>query len=68
MLTAESPNQLYFGDCLDVMREELPSNSIDLIYLDPPSTPSASTTSSLMRKRELPKRLPLTTLGNGMRP
>lgn len=36
MLTADSPNSLFFGDCLDVMREELPSNSIDLVYLDPP--------------------------------
>ncbi len=29
-------NRLYFGDCLDVMRENLPSESVDLIYLDPP--------------------------------
>ncbi len=29
-------NRLYFGDCLDVMQEYLPDNSIDLIYLDPP--------------------------------
>ena len=29
-------NRLYFGDCLDVMRESLPSESVDLIYLDPP--------------------------------
>ena len=36
MLTAESPNQLYFGDCLDVMRENIPEASIKLIYLDPP--------------------------------
>ena len=28
--------RLYFGDCLDVMREDIPDNSIDLIYLDPP--------------------------------
>ena len=31
-----SPNRLYFGDCLDVMREDIPSESVDLIYLDPP--------------------------------
>ena len=30
------PNQLYFGDCLDVMREDIPSESVDLVYLDPP--------------------------------
>ena len=30
------PNRLYFGDCLDVMREDISSESVDLIYLDPP--------------------------------
>ena len=30
------PNRLYFGDCLDVMREDIPDESVDLIYLDPP--------------------------------
>jgi DNA methylase len=30
-----NPNRLYFGDCLHVMRA-LPSESIDLIYIDPP--------------------------------
>ena len=29
-------NRLYFGDCLDVMREDIPNESVDLIYLDPP--------------------------------
>ena len=29
-------NSLYFGDCLDVMREHIPAESVDLIYLDPP--------------------------------
>ena len=29
-------NRLYFGDCLEVMRENIPSESVDLIYLDPP--------------------------------
>ena len=29
-------NRLYFGDCLDVMQEDIPSESVDLIYLDPP--------------------------------
>ena len=30
------PNRLYFGDCLEVMRENLSGESVDLIYLDPP--------------------------------
>ena len=30
------PNRLYFGDCLEVMREDVSSESVDLIYLDPP--------------------------------
>jgi site-specific DNA-methyltransferase (adenine-specific) len=29
-------NTLYFGDNLDVLREHIPSESVDLIYLDPP--------------------------------
>ena len=29
-------NRLYFGDCLDVMREDIPDESVDLVYLDPP--------------------------------
>ena len=31
-----SSNRLYFGDCLDVMQEDIPAESVDLIYLDPP--------------------------------
>ena len=29
-------NKLYYGDNLDVMREHIPSKSVDLVYLDPP--------------------------------
>jgi len=29
-------NQLFYGDNLTIMRERIPSNSVDLIYLDPP--------------------------------
>lgn len=29
-------NQLYFGDNLDVLRNKIPDESVDLIYLDPP--------------------------------
>ena len=35
-MAVETPNRLYFGDCLDVMREDFPDDSVDLIYLDPP--------------------------------
>ena len=30
------PNTLYFGDNLDILREHIGDESIDLIYLDPP--------------------------------
>ena len=30
------PNRLYFGDCLDVIREYIKDESVDLVYLDPP--------------------------------
>ena len=29
-------NYLYYGDNLDILREYIPEESIDLIYLDPP--------------------------------
>ena len=29
-------NRLYFGDCLDVMRDDILTESVDLTYLDPP--------------------------------
>ncbi len=29
-------NKLYYGDNLDVIREQIGSNSVDLVYLDPP--------------------------------
>ena len=32
----DTPNRLYFGDCLEVMREDVPTETVDLIYLDPP--------------------------------
>ena len=31
-----TPNRLYFGDCLEVMREDIADGIVDLIYLDPP--------------------------------
>ena len=29
------PNNLYFGDNLEILRKEIRSETIDLIYLDP---------------------------------
>ena len=29
-------NKLWYGDCLTVMRDHMPAQSVDLIYLDPP--------------------------------
>jgi len=29
-------NRLYYGDNLDILREHIPDESVDLIYLDPP--------------------------------
>ncbi len=29
-------NKLFFGDNLDILKSEIPSGCIDLIYLDPP--------------------------------
>ena len=26
------PNRLYFGDCLDVMRDDIPDEPVDLIW------------------------------------
>lgn len=35
-------NQLYFGDNLDVLREHIKDDSVDLIYLDPPFNSNAN--------------------------
>ncbi|MBC8179176.1 MAG: restriction endonuclease [Deltaproteobacteria bacterium] len=32
----QDDNILYYGDNLPIMREEIPSQSVDLVYLDPP--------------------------------
>lgn len=39
---SEWKNQLYFGDNLDILREHIPSESVDLIYLDPPFNSKAT--------------------------
>ena len=36
------PNTLYYGDNLNVLREYVPDESVDLIYLDPPFNSNAS--------------------------
>lgn len=43
-------NQLYFGDNLNVLREHIPDESVDLIYLDPPFNSNA-TYNVLFRER-----------------
>ena len=35
-------NKLHFGDNLDILREQVASESVDLIYLDPPFNSSAT--------------------------
>ena len=35
-------NQLYYGNNLDMLREHIPDESIDLIYLDPPFNSQAT--------------------------
>ena len=35
-------NHLYYGDNLQVLREDIPGESVDLIYLDPPFNSNAS--------------------------
>ena len=35
------PNHLYYGDNLSVLRESIATESVDLIYLDPPFNSNA---------------------------
>ena len=35
-------NKLYFGDNLDILREHVPDESVDLVYLDPPFNSNAT--------------------------
>ena len=37
-----SGNNLYFGDNLDILRDDIKSESVDLIYLDPPFNSNAN--------------------------
>jgi site-specific DNA-methyltransferase (adenine-specific) len=35
-------NRLYYGDNLDILRNEIADESVDLIYLDPPFNSQAN--------------------------
>jgi DNA modification methylase len=35
-MSAPAKNKLYYGDNLEVMRQYIPDESVDLVYLDPP--------------------------------
>jgi site-specific DNA-methyltransferase (adenine-specific) len=42
MVTSTWKNKLYYGDNLDILREHVASESVDLIYLDPPFNSNAT--------------------------
>ena len=50
MTTNDWRNKLYFGDNLDILRENVADESVDLIYLDPPFNSNA-TYNVLFRER-----------------
>ena len=50
MATSNWRNKLYFGDNLDILRENVADESVDLIYLDPPFNSNA-TYNVLFRER-----------------
>ena len=50
-----SPNALYYGDNLAVLREYISDESVDLIYLDPPFNSNASY--NVLFPREVRRRL-----------
>ena len=35
-------NRLFYGDNLDVLRDQITSDSVDLVYLDPPFNSNAN--------------------------
>ena len=41
-MTELAPNKLYFGDNLNILREYIADESVDLIYLDPPFNSNAT--------------------------
>ena len=50
MSSETSPNNLFFGDNLDILRQHIADESVDLIYLDPPFNSNA-TYNVLFRER-----------------
>ena len=62
------PNNLIYGDNLLVLWEHVPDASVDLVYLDPPFTPTPPTTCCFGRRpaRSRPPRIRLSpTPGSG---
>ena len=49
-IASPTPNRLYFGDNLDILRQYVPDETVDLIYLDPPFNSNA-TYNVLFRER-----------------
>ena len=41
-MAESTPNKLYFGDNLNILREHVADESVDLIYLDPPFNSNAT--------------------------
>ena len=55
-------NKLFFGDNLGILREEVHSESVDLVYLDPPFNSNATYNVLFGGKRpELPRFAPSAT-------
>ncbi len=46
--TTTSPNSLYFGDNLDILRQHISDESVDLIYLDQPFSSNATLTQTVI--------------------
>ena len=69
MTTSEQSNKLYFGDNLDILRQHVANESVDLIYLDPPFNSNATYNVPLPREERRAVRRgrsqPSTTLGTG---
>jgi site-specific DNA-methyltransferase (adenine-specific) len=42
MPSTPAANTLYYGDCLDILREYIEGESVDLVYLDPPFNSNAT--------------------------
>ena len=53
-MTDLATNVLYDGENLDILRRSLPETRVNLVSLDPPSTPTATTTSSSATSRAAP--------------